>query len=176
MPGVNVRIADAEGNTAQADSPGEIMIKSSGVMKGYYRQPDLTAETITDGWLRTGDIGKLDANGNLYMLGRTKDIIITGGENISPFEVEACLIEHLAIREAAVVGRRDQLLQEVPCAFLVKNDHPEKPTELDIMKFCKNRLSSHKVPRSVRFLAELPKLGTSKVDRNTLRKMAETLH
>lgn len=176
MPAVTVRIVDDEGNIATPNSPGEIVVKSSGIMKGYYKQPDLTAETIVNGWLKTGDIGKLDENGNLFILGRAKDIIITGGENVCLFEIEECLLEHPAICEAAVVAQKHKLLQEVPCAFIVKNNLPEKLTQVDIIEFCKSRLSSHKIPRSISFLEKLPKLSTSKVDRNALIKMADNLY
>jgi len=174
IPGVGVRIADEKGNEVAANCPGEILVKSSGVMKGYYKQQALTAETIAEDWLRTGDIGKVDEEGNLFILGRIKDIIISGGENICPLEIEECLIEHPAVREAAVVGQKDKLLQEVPCAFIVKKDTSEKPSPKDILDFCRGKLSSYKIPRSVRFLAELPKLSSSKVDRNALKRMADS--
>jgi long-chain acyl-CoA synthetase len=176
MPGVSVRIADESEYDLPANCPGEILVNSSGVMKGYYKQPDLTAQTVVDGWLKTGDIGKLDEHRNLFILGRIKDTIVTGGENVCPFEIEECLIEHPAIREVAVVAKTDRLLQEVPCAFIVKKDGEQYPTDADIKKFCKVRLSSHKVPRFVRFLEQLPKLEASKIDRNSLRKVADTLH
>ncbi|MCX5638227.1 MAG: class I adenylate-forming enzyme family protein, partial [Planctomycetota bacterium] len=175
MPEIDVRIVDEKRNIAAANFPGEIVIKSSGVMKGYYKQPDLTSETIINGWLKTGDLGKLDENGNLFILGRTKDIIVTGGENVCPLEIEECLLEHPAIHEAAVVARKHSLLQEVPCAFIVKNNHSDKPTPVDITEFCKSRLSNHKIPSSVIFLEKLPKLSSSKVDRATLKKMADEL-
>jgi len=175
MPGVSVRIADEKGNDLPADCAGQILIKSSGVMKGYYKQRDLTAQMLVDGWLKTGDIGKVDEHGNLFILGRIKDVIVTGGENVCPFEIEECLIEHPAVREAAVVGRTDRLLQEVPCAFIVGRNGNRNPTDVDIKKFCRVRLSSHKVPRFVRFVEQLPRLGASKIDRNSLKKLADTL-
>ncbi|HUW19749.1 MAG TPA: class I adenylate-forming enzyme family protein [Sedimentisphaerales bacterium] len=175
MPSVSVKIVDDSGITLPPNCRGEIMVRSSGVMKGYYKQHDLTAKTIINGWLKTGDLGRLDDDGNLFILGRTKDIIISGGENICPFEIEECLIEHPAIREAAVVAQRDKLLQEVPCAFVVKKDTSVQASPVDILKFCKTRLSTHKVPRAIKFLEKLPKLGTSKVDRNALKQMANKL-
>lgn len=175
VPGVSVRIVDEKGNDLPADCAGEILVRSSGVMKGYYKQPDLTARTLVDGWLKTGDIGKLDQQGNLFILDRIKDVIITGGENVCPFEIEECLIRHPAVQEVAVVGRTDRLLQEVPCAFIVGSNGNRNPTDVDIKKFCRLRLSSHKVPRFVRFLDQLPRLGASKIDRNSLKKLAETL-
>jgi long-chain acyl-CoA synthetase len=176
IPGIKVKIVDEMGKTVAANSPGEIFVKSSGIMKGYYQQPDLTAKTKVDGWLKTGDIGKLDENGNLFILGRIKDIIITGGENLCPAEIEERLIEHYAIREAAVVGQKHKLLQEVPFAFIVKNNASEKLTPIDIIEYCKNKLSSHKIPRSIKFLEKLPKLNTNKVDRNELKKIADNLY
>jgi len=175
MPGVSVRIVDDYGNGLTPNSQGEILVKSCGIMKGYYRQPELTAETIDDGWLKTGDVGKLDEQGNLFIIGRTKDMILTGGENISPVEIEDCLMEHPAIRDAAVVGKKDDLMQEVPCAFVVLNDRCGQSSITDILKFCKVRLSSHKVPRCVVFLNKLPRLGSSKIDRNALRKKADNM-
>jgi len=175
MPGVSVRIVDEHNRDLPANSQGEILLRSPGIMNGYYKQPALTGETINDGWLKTGDIGKLDEQGNLFIIGRTKDLIVTGGENISPVEIEDCLMEHPAIRDAAVVGKKDDLMQEVPCAFVVKNERCVKCSTADILKFCKVRLSSHKVPRCVVFLNKLPRLGSSKIDRNALRKKADNM-
>jgi O-succinylbenzoic acid--CoA ligase len=141
-------------------------------MKGYYKQPDLTAQTLVDDWLRTGDLGRIDRDGNLFILGRMKETIISGGENLCPAEIEECLSRHPAIREAAVVGQKHKLLQEVPCAFVVKNNGSEKLTPIDIIEFCRDKLSSQKIPKSIEFLPKLPKVGASKVDRNALRKMA----
>lgn len=175
MPGVAVRIVCEKGNDAPANRPGEILVKSSGVMKGYYRQPELTERIITDGWLRTGDLGKMDEEGNLFILGRTRETIITGGENVCPFEIEECLVKHPAVREAVVVGQRHKLLQEVPFAFVVKNNANEKLTAIDIVEFCRERLSSYKIPKSTRFMEKLPKLSTSKIDRKALKAMADNL-
>jgi len=176
IPGVSVKIVDEMGETVAVNSPGEILVKGPGIMKGYYRQPDLTTKTKIDGWLKTGDLGKLDENGNLFILGRIKDIIITGGENLCPAEIEEHLIEHYAIREAVVVGQKHKLLQEVPFAFIVKNKASEKLTPIDIIEYCKDKLSSHKIPRSIKFLEKLPKLSTNKVDRNELKKIADNLY
>ena len=175
MPGVEIRIAGDNGSILPPQAIGEVEVKSSGVMKGYYRQPELTDETIVDGWLKTGDIGKVDEQGNLFLIGRKKDIIISGGENIYPSEIEECLTEHPAILEAAVVARQDKYLQEVPYAFVVRNRFSKKATPIEITEFCKKRLSGHKIPRSIKFLDKLPKLGTSKIDRNMLKKMVNNL-
>ena len=174
MPGVEVKIVDGKGQAVAEESSGEILVKSSGIMKGYYKQPKLTVQTLVDGWLRTGDLGRIDRDGNLFILGRLKDTIISGGENLCPSEIEECLVRHPAIREAAVVRQKHKLLQEVPCAFVVKNNGSEKLTPIDIIEYCKNKLSSQKIPKSIEFLPKLPKVGTSKIDRNALRKMADS--
>jgi len=173
IPTVAVRIVDNSGNILSPNQPGEIEIKSSGVMKGYYKRPELTAKIIVDGWLKTGDLGKVDEKGNLFLVGRKKDIIISGGENIFPMEIEQCLLEHPAVAEAAVVAQTDKLLQEVPCAFVVRHGAGGKLTPAEVVKFCRSRLSSHKVPRAIKFLDKLPRLGTCKIDRNALRTMVD---
>ncbi len=171
LPGVEVRVIDEKGTIAVPGTSGEICIKSSGVMKGYYKQPHLTTQTILNGWLKTGDIGKIDEDGNLFILGRIKDLIISGGENICPLEIEECLAQHPAISEVAVVGQYHRLLQEVPCAYIVKKNQDEKLNPIEIAEFCKNKLSNQKIPKSVRFLKKLPKLDTLKIDRKELKKM-----
>lgn len=175
IPQVNVKIVDEKGGNVNANSMGEILINSSGIMKGYYKQPVLTANTITDGWLKTGDIGKIDEKGNLYILGRKKDIIISGGENLSPVEIEEHLFSHPAISEVAVVGQKHHLLQEVPFAFIVKKNPSAKLTPIEIIEYCKNKLSTNKIPRTTKVIEKLPKLGSIKVDRKTLKKMADEL-
>jgi long-chain acyl-CoA synthetase len=175
MPGVEVKIVDEKGQAVAEDLPGEILVKSSGIMKSYYKQSHLTSQTLVKDWLRTGDIGRIDTNGNLFILGRIKETIISGGENLCPAEIEECLSRHPAVREAAVVGQKHKLLQEIPCAFVVKKNRLEKLTPIDIIEYCRNKLSSHKIPKSIEFLPNLPKLETSKVDRDALRKMADSL-
>jgi acyl-CoA synthetase (AMP-forming)/AMP-acid ligase II len=175
MPGVQIRVVDEQANDTRVDCTGEILVRSSGVMKGYYKQPGLTSATIVDGWLRTSDLGKLDQDGNLFILGRTRDTIIIGGENICPLEIEECLIEHPDIREAAVVGQEHKLLQEVPFAFIVRKGGCNGLTDVDIIEYCKKRLSTYKIPRSTVFLDKLPKVDTSKIDRTALKRLADRL-
>ena len=141
-------------------------------MKEYYKEPELTKETLKDGWMKTGDIGRLDQEGNLYLEGRIKNIIISGGENILPGEIEHCLLEHEAVVEAAVVPKENKILQEVPYAFIVKHkDYPHIST-MDIIKFCRKYISSQKIPREIQFISELPRLKNSKIDRNALKEIA----
>ena len=120
--------------------------------------------------MRTGDIGRLDAQGNLYLVGRKKEMILCGGENIFPAEIEETLMENSFLIEAAVVGIPDERFEEVPCAFVVSRDG--FCSETDIINFCRKRLSSFKVPRKVFFTDKIPKLGTSKIDRRKLKEIA----
>jgi long-chain acyl-CoA synthetase len=170
IPAVTVRITDENRKVLPAGCTGEVEVKGSGVFKGYFNQPRLTKETIVDGWMRTGDMGRLDAEGNLYLLGRKKEIILCGGENILPAEIEEALIENSSVREAAAIGIPDDRLEEVPCAFVVSRDGA--CTEAEIINFCRKRLSSFKVPRKVFFTDKIPKLGTSKIDRRKLKEIA----
>lgn len=170
IPGVKVRITDVNKKVLQTGRTGEVEIKGSGIFKGYFNQPQLTKETIVDGWLRTGDLGKLDSEDNLYLVGRKKEMILCGGENIFPAEIEETLLKNDSIREAAVIGIPDKRLQEVPCAFVVPKDGCTK--EAEILRFCQKRLSSFKVPRNIFFADKIPKLDTSKVDRRKLKEIA----
>lgn len=170
IPSVAVRITDENRKVLPADHIGEVEVKGSGVFKGYFNQPQLTKETIVGGWMRTGDLGRLDTKGNLYLVGRKKEMILCGGENIFPAEIEETLIENDIVREAAVIGIPDDKLEEVPCAFVVSRDN--SCSEADIINFCRKRLSSFKVPRKVFFIDKIPKLGTSKIDRRKLKKIA----
>ncbi|HPS55397.1 MAG TPA: class I adenylate-forming enzyme family protein [Sedimentisphaerales bacterium] len=170
MPSVAIRITDNRGEVLPAKHIGQIEVKSSGVFKGYFNQPKLSKGMIVSGWLKTGDIGKLDTQGNLYLVGRKKEMIICGGENIFPAEIEETLLENPSVREAAIIGIPDDRLEEVPCAFVVPGD--SFCSETDIINFCRKRLSSFKVPRKVFFIEQLPMLGTSKINRRKLKDIA----
>ncbi len=170
MPGVIVKIINRNGEMVPRNGTGQILVKSHGVMKGYYHQSELTRKTLAGGWLHTGDLGRLDEYGNLFLVGRIKDIILSGGHNINPAEIEECILAHPSVAQVAVVAKKDRLLQEVPAAFVVKNDPLEKLKPADIVKLCQIGLSSYKVPRVVNFLNELPTLNNSKIDRNRLKK------
>ena len=170
IPGVNVKILDKCGNELPTGKIGEIYVKSTGIMKGYYKRPDLTEQTIINGWLRTGDLGKKDKDEKLIIAGRLKDVINSGGDNIYPAEIEECIIEHPDIEKTAVIGKPDRIFQEVPCAFIVCKKGGN-PTSANIIKWCKSRLSAYKVPREVIFIREMPMLSTFKYDKQQLRKM-----
>jgi long-chain acyl-CoA synthetase len=168
IPGVQVKILDKDGKELTDGQVGEIYVKSDGIMKGYCNRPQLTRETIINGWLRTGDMGKIDIEGNLVVLGRSKEIINSGGDNIYPAEIEECIMKHDAVDKVAVVGKPDDIFQEIPCAFIVlKKD--STLTKLDIIKWCKSRLSAYKIPRDVIFIEEMPLLSTFKYNKKELK-------
>lgn len=168
IPGIEMRILDEEGRALPTDTVGEICVKGPTVMKGYYRQPEVTAEAIVDGWLRTGDLGMVDADGYFTIVDRRKDLIIRGGQNIYPADIEEVLYQHPAVAEAAVVALADDVLGEVPKAFVaLRPGNEAEPSEL--IEHCKKALAYYKVPVDVEVLAELPKGPTGKILRRQLR-------
>ncbi len=143
-------------------------------MKGYWKRPDLTQEVLTpDGWLKTGDLGRLDAEGFLAITGRKKELIISSGENISPNEIEAVLMQHPKVFEAAVLPWPDKVRGEVPKAYLALHSG-QQATEHEIREFCEGRLAKHKIPRYVEFRQELPHGPTGKVLKRAIRAATET--
>ncbi|HEY0402779.1 MAG TPA: long-chain fatty acid--CoA ligase [Blastococcus sp.] len=170
MWGVEVRVVDGEDRELPPgpDSVGEIVLRGHNVMKGYRGSPEATAEAIRDGWFHTGDLGYRDADGFFYIVDRTKDLVIRGGFNVYPREIEEVLHQHPAVLEAAVVGRPDERLGEEVIAFVaLKKGASAAPAEL--VDFCKVRLAAYKYPREVVVLGELPKGGTGKVLKAELR-------
>jgi long-chain acyl-CoA synthetase len=162
-PGVELRIVDDEGEDAET---GEVLVRSETVMSGYWNAPDLTAETIRDGWLHTGDIGRLDADGYLTIVDRKKDLIIRGGFNVYPRDVEEALLEHPAIASASVVGRPDPVHGEEVVAFVTLAAHA---TPDELVAFGKRRLGGYKYPREIHVLPTLPLTPVGKIDRKALR-------
>ncbi|CAN6247449.1 unnamed protein product [Urochloa humidicola] len=157
---------------------GEVMFRGNTVMSGYYKDAAATAEAMAGGWLRSGDLAVRHAgDGYVKILDRSKDIIISGGENISTIEVEAALFAHPAVEEAAVVGRPDEYWGETPCAF-VKLKEGGKGGGVgaeEVMEFCRGRLPRYMAPRTVVFVEELPKTATGKVQKFTLREKAKAM-
>jgi long-chain acyl-CoA synthetase len=171
LPGQQVRIADATGAPLPPGVDGEILIAGPTVMRGYLGRPELTAEVIRDGWLHTGDVGHLDDDGFLVIVGRLKDMIIRGGENIYPREIEDVLGLDSAVKEAAVVGRPDSTFGEVVIAYVVARDGNAISRErLDAL--CAQKLSPYKRPIDIRVVDDLPKNATGKVNKSALRRLA----
>jgi fatty-acyl-CoA synthase len=171
LPGVEVRIVDADDKDVPHDgvSVGEIVAQSDGVMAGYWKQPEATAAVMRNGWFHTGDMATMDDNGYLLIVDRKKDIIVSGGENISSLEVEKAMLAHPDVYEVAVIPVPDERWGEVPKA-LVSLKPGAKATETDILEFVRARLSHYKCPRSVEFMDTLPKTGTGKILKKELRK------
>ncbi len=164
-------VIDDEGRVLPPGEVGELAIKGPQVMKGYYKMEEETAKTLVNGWLLTGDMAKMDEDGYFYIVDRKKDVIIAGGYNIYPREVEEVLYEHPAVLEAAVVGVPDPYRGETVKAFIVlKPEYKGKVTEKDIEKFCRERLAAYKVPRIIEFRDELPKSAVGKILRRVLRE------
>src|SRR5215510_101260 len=159
---VRMRVVDGEDHEVPPGEVGEIAISGPNVMKGYWQRPEATAEAIRDGWFRTGDMAKVDEDGYFFIVDRKKDLIIRGGYNVYPREVEEVLYEHPAVQEAAVVGMPDEHLgEEVGAAVALKKG--EHISEDDLRAFVKEQVASYKYPRRIWFVEELPKGPTGKI-------------
>jgi long-chain acyl-CoA synthetase len=171
IPGAEIKIADINGNTLPSHQVGEILVRGSGIMAGYWRRPDATQATLlADGWLRSGDAGYMDEDGYVYVHDRIKDMIISGAENIYPAEVESAIYGHDAVAEAAVIGVPDETWGEaVKAVIVLKLGAYLDPEEL--IAWTKTRIASYKAPKSVDFVSELPKNGAGKVLRRAIRDM-----
>src|SRR6185369_8923144 len=156
IPGVEVAILDDTDRPLPVDAVGEVCVRGPNVMQGYYGLPEETAQTLRNGWLHTGDMGRLDADGFLFIVERKKDLIIRGGFNIYPREVEEALPIYPQVAEAAVVGMKDPLMGEDVVAFVVQKDGPRASAE-EIAAFCETRLARFKCPKQIRFVDSLPK-------------------
>jgi malonyl-CoA/methylmalonyl-CoA synthetase len=174
LPGVSVRVVDPETNEeVSPGEPGELLIQSGSVCKGYWRRPEATAEAFTeDGWLRSGDMARQDEDGYFTLVARRKEIIITGGFNVYPKEVENVLERHPNVREAAVFGTADRDLGERVCAAVVP-EGPLSPSEEELILFCKSFLTSYKCPRTIRFMEDLPRNPMGKVVKERLKIKGE---
>jgi long-chain acyl-CoA synthetase len=164
-----VKIIDEKGNEAPRGQVGEIVSSSDRIMKGYWNMPNETSETIRDGWLHTGDLGRMDEDGFIYIVDRKKDMIISGGENIYSQEVEDILYAHPAVLYAAVIGVPDNKWGETVKAVLVLKQGM-KATEAEIIDYCKENLASYKKPKSVEFRDILPMTGSGKIQKNQIKE------
>ncbi|MFE4994921.1 SDR family NAD(P)-dependent oxidoreductase [Streptomyces mirabilis] len=167
LPGLSVRLTDPSTGAEVTDgADGEIWVRGPGLMTGYHNRPDATAKAFSDGWYRTGDLGRLGANGHLHVTGRVKELIIRGGENINPSEVERVLLARPDIADAAVVGRRHDVLGEVPVAFVVPG--PDGFDTARALADCRERLSGFKVPDEIYPTHTIPRTPSGKIVRSAL--------
>ena len=169
MKGTQVKVVNEQGAELPDEEEGEILMSGPMIMKGYWNKPAETAEAIKDGWLYTGDIGYRDSDGYFYITERKKDLIIKGGENIAPREVEEVIYTHPKVSEAAVIGIPDPTYGEEIKAFVVLNPGQEASAE-EIIDHCKERIKRFKSPKQVEFLDALPKSLVGKILRKELRK------
>ncbi|MDP7252125.1 MAG: AMP-binding protein, partial [Planctomycetota bacterium] len=166
---VEVRIFDQDDNELPPNEMGEIVTRSDLVMKGYWRNPEATAETLRNGWLHTGDMGYMDELGYVFIMDRSKDMIISGGENIYPREIEEVIVQHPAVREVAVIGVPDPAWGEAIKA-VVSLVPGEEVTEEQLIDFCRDHIASYKKPKSVDFVNEIPKNNNGKIVKKELRE------
>jgi fatty-acyl-CoA synthase len=153
---------------------GELMLRGNTIMKGYLKNPRATSAALADGWFHTGDLAVMHADGYIEIKDRAKDIIISGGENISSLEVEEVLYRHPAVLEAAVVARPDEKWGETPCAFVTLKADAGEISEDQVIEFCRDHMAHFKVPKKVVF-GELPKTATGKIQKTVLREHARAL-
>src|SRR5580698_6621203 len=171
-----LRVVDADGTEVPADgqTPGEIVVRGNVVMEGYYQDPEATERAMGDGWFHSGDAAVVHPDGYVEIRDRLKDVIISGGENISSVEVEGVLLRHPAVQEVAIVGLPDEKWGETPHAFVVLRDGASA-TEPELIEFVRERLAHFKAPRAVTMVTELPKTATGKIQKFVLRKGAPNL-
>ncbi|MCX5758206.1 MAG: long-chain-fatty-acid--CoA ligase, partial [Candidatus Hydrogenedentes bacterium] len=165
----NIRIIDADGKDVPPGTIGEILISGPTVMKGYYGNPEATAEVLKDGWLYSGDLGRFDDEGYIYVVGRLKDMIIRGGQNVYPAQIESVMSRMPGVEEVAVIGVDEPRWGQEVLA-VVKLAEGATLTEKEIIAFCREHLAPYKCPRYVRFLTEFPKTATGKIRKNILEE------
>jgi malonyl-CoA/methylmalonyl-CoA synthetase len=171
LPGVQVRIVQSEtGSVLPIGEIGEVQLRGPNIFKGYWQQPEKTSESFSqDGWFKTGDLGFLEPDGYLTLCGRSKDLIISGGLNIYPPEVERVLMEHPAVAACAVVGCPDPEWGERVTAVVVLHETNSVSGE-DLIRFCREKLAPYKSPKSIIFTEDLPRNAMGKVQKAELRK------
>jgi long-chain acyl-CoA synthetase len=168
--GVRMRVADTAGRPLRPgrEHVGEILIRGHNVMKGYLGRPEATAETLRDGWLHSGDLGFVDEDGFYFIVDRAKDLVIRGGYNVYPREIEEVLYAHPSVAEAAVIGQPDERLGEEVVAVVALRPGTSATAE-EIIAYTRQRLAAYKYPREIRFMAELPKGPSGKILKTALR-------
>jgi long-chain acyl-CoA synthetase len=168
--GMEVRVVDETGAPVAPGATGELIVRTEARMTGYWNDPEATAATVRDGWLYTGDLARMDDDGYYWFAGRKKEIIIRGGSNVAPQEVEEVLLQHPAVFQAGVVGMPDPELGESVVAFVSLRDNGPGCCESELIDYARQFLSEHKVPGKVHFLADMPLGTTGKVSRKSLRE------
>jgi acyl-CoA synthetase (AMP-forming)/AMP-acid ligase II len=164
----DLRIVDERDEDVPQGEVGEIVVKGNGVMKEYYKNPELTAQAMRNGWLHTGDLGRMDEEGFVYIVDRKKDLVISGGENIYPVEIEAILLKHSKIRDAAVIGVPDERLGEVVAAVIEPSPGGTLTAE-EVASFCEKNLPRYKRPRHL-FFDQVPRSPSGKIEKPKLRQ------
>ncbi len=178
IPGVELRVVDHNEEDVPRDGKtmGEIIARADGVMQGYWQQPAETGHVMRDGWFHTGDMATMDESGSILIVDRMKDIIVSGGENISSLEVEKAILAHPAVYEAAVIPIPDEKWGEVPKALVIAQPGSTL-TQAELLEFCRSRIAHYKCPHSIEFVDSLPKTATGKVLKKNLRQVyGATLH
>lgn len=173
VDGVKLRIAHEDGRETNGREPGEIWVRGTNVMRGYWNNSEASASVLQDGWLRTGDMGHLDADGFLYLAGRRSDMIKTGAHRVHPNDIEDVILEVPGVSEVAVVGIEDDILGQVVKAFIVAPGLPPR-SETMIKAHCRERLASYKIPRDIEFVSTLPRTASGKVRRAALLEQQTT--
>jgi len=168
IPQVQLRVVDEAGAPVPVGEIGEIVARGPNVMKGYLGRPKETAEALRDGWYHTGDLGRVDADGYYYIVDRKTDLILVGGLNVYPREVELALASHPAVTEAAVIGVPDPIRGETPKALVVLRDGQQADPQ-ELIQWCRQRLANYKVPRTITVVPHLPKTATGKILKTELR-------
>lgn len=167
-PGVEASIRDENGELVPDGEIGELWIRSECVMSGYWNDPETTAKTLVDGWLRTGDLARIDDAGCYRLAGRLKEMFIRGGYNVYPMEVESVLVAHPGITEVAIVPRPDDVMGEIGVAVIVPTDPDDPPGLEDLREYGRDELAAYKLPEAVRVVDELPRNSSDKIDRRAL--------
>jgi long-chain acyl-CoA synthetase len=168
VPGVQVRITGENGEALPSGEAGEVAVKGPNVMLGYWKNEEATAHAVVDGWFYTGDMGRMDEEGNLYIVERKKDLIIRGGFNVYPADVEGVLLEHPSVAEAAVIARESKKFGEEPIALIVPAPGAENVEE-DLFAYCEEKLAKYKRPVEIRIVSDIPKTAVGKIDKKLLR-------
>lgn len=166
-----IKIVATSGRECNYDEVGELYIKGKHLFSGYWNNPDETTKSIVNGWLRTGDLAKMDSDGDFFIVGRVKEMIITGGENVYPQEVEQCIITHPKVKEVAVLGLPDPHWGEIVTAYIVAEDGFKNVEEIQAL--CRDYLGGYKIPRRIYFVLELPKTHVGKIDKKKLQEFQD---